>query len=69
MTIGYARADSPLGRLLVAVTHKGVCAVSLGDSGADLVEGLKGEYPGALIARDDEGLGKCYKRYNETDPL
>ena len=30
--IGYAIADSPLGRLLVAATERGVCFVSLADS-------------------------------------
>src|SRR5207244_4000030 len=32
MRINYTIGDSPLGRLLVAATERGVCAVSLGDS-------------------------------------
>jgi AraC family transcriptional regulator of adaptative response/methylated-DNA-[protein]-cysteine methyltransferase len=32
MEIAYATVDSPLGRLLVAGTERGICAVSLGDA-------------------------------------
>jgi len=58
MTIGYTVLDSPLGRLLVAATGRGVCAVSLGEVDADLVEALTQEYPAAEIHRDDVGVGE-----------
>lgn len=51
--ISYTVTDSPLGRLLVAATAKGVCAVGLGDSDAQLTENLRKEYPAAEIERDD----------------
>jgi AraC family transcriptional regulator of adaptative response/methylated-DNA-[protein]-cysteine methyltransferase len=57
MDIKYTIADSPLGRLLVASTEKGVCAVTLGDSDVELEAGLKKEYPAAWIERDDASLG------------
>ncbi|HEX5690118.1 MAG TPA: bifunctional DNA-binding transcriptional regulator/O6-methylguanine-DNA methyltransferase Ada [Roseiflexaceae bacterium] len=47
--IEYTIADSPLGRLLVAATERGVCFVSLGDADADLEAALRSEYPAATI--------------------
>ena len=58
MRIGYTTADSFLGRLLVAATDKGVCAVSLGDSDDELLAALTQEYPAAEIHRDDRGLSE-----------
>lgn len=55
--IAYTIQDSPLGRLLVAATARGVCAVSLGDADAPLEAALAGEYPSAVTARDDAVLG------------
>lgn len=56
MRIDYMIVDSPLGRLLVAATAKGICFVSLGDSDASLETALKEEYPAAEIARADQCL-------------
>jgi AraC family transcriptional regulator of adaptative response/methylated-DNA-[protein]-cysteine methyltransferase len=52
MSIRYTIAPSPLGRLLVAATDRGVCGVSLG-GGASW---LRSEYPRAEIRRDDAGM-------------
>ncbi|MHB1013619.1 MAG: methylated-DNA--[protein]-cysteine S-methyltransferase [Desulfobacteria bacterium] len=54
--IGYTIAGSPLGRLLVAATSRGVCAVKLGDSEVILESELRGEFPEALIRRRDNVL-------------
>jgi AraC family transcriptional regulator of adaptative response/methylated-DNA-[protein]-cysteine methyltransferase len=56
MEISYATADSPLGRLLVAGTERGICSVSLGDSDEALAQGLAAEYPDARIRRDNSRL-------------
>lgn len=53
MTIAYATALSPLGRVLVAATEQGVCAVSLGQTDTALEQSLAAEYPRATIRRDD----------------
>jgi AraC family transcriptional regulator of adaptative response/methylated-DNA-[protein]-cysteine methyltransferase len=45
MNITYSTAASPLGRLLVARTERGVCAVSLADSDRELESRLRREYP------------------------
>ncbi len=56
MTVRYHVADSPLGRLLVAGTERGVCAVQLADSDAGLGVSLRGEFPHAVIEPDDGSL-------------
>lgn len=58
MRVGYTIVDSPLGRLLVGVTERGVCAVCLGDSDAKLEAALAAEYPQAEIRRDEAMLGQ-----------
>ena len=58
MHIGYAIVDCPLGRLLIAATEKGICAVSLGDSDAVLETALHSEYPAAEIQRDGVALSQ-----------
>ncbi len=50
--IGYAVVACPLGRLLVAGTERGICAVKLGDRDSDLEGELRREFPAADIARD-----------------
>jgi AraC family transcriptional regulator of adaptative response/methylated-DNA-[protein]-cysteine methyltransferase len=49
----YAVVDSPLGRLLVAATARGVCAATLGDDDAALEAALAAEYPRAERERAD----------------
>jgi AraC family transcriptional regulator of adaptative response/methylated-DNA-[protein]-cysteine methyltransferase len=51
VTIHYTAVPTTLGLLLVAVTERGVCSVSLGDDEASLVAALRSEYPGAELAR------------------
>jgi AraC family transcriptional regulator of adaptative response/methylated-DNA-[protein]-cysteine methyltransferase len=58
MSIRYTIVDCPLGRLLVGATGRGICAVSLGDSDAELESALFEDYPAAEIGRDEEGLGE-----------
>jgi AraC family transcriptional regulator, regulatory protein of adaptative response / methylated-DNA-[protein]-cysteine methyltransferase len=47
MRIRYAIVDSPLGRLLVGATDRGISAVYLGESDAGLRAALRKEYPRA----------------------
>jgi AraC family transcriptional regulator, regulatory protein of adaptative response / methylated-DNA-[protein]-cysteine methyltransferase len=54
--INYTIAASPFGRLLVAVTERGVCAVQMGDTDAELENDLRAEFPAATIQRDDQAL-------------
>lgn len=56
--IGYTIVDCQLGRLLVAATERGICAVSLGDADTALEAVLAEEYPASQIGRDDGKLGE-----------
>ena len=53
-SIRYACADSPLGRMLIAATDRGVCAIQFARSDGELIEGLKREFPFA-VRKPDEG--------------
>ena len=55
MEIRYTIVDSPLGRLLVGVTDRGVCAVAVGQSDTTLSRELAAEFPDAERTRVDEG--------------
>lgn len=55
--ITYAVVDSPLGRLLVAATTKGLCFVSLSDDDSELIAALHKEFPNAdALTRNDEAI-------------
>jgi AraC family transcriptional regulator of adaptative response/methylated-DNA-[protein]-cysteine methyltransferase len=54
--VTYGIAASPFGRLLVAQTARGVCAVQIGDSDRALEDGLREDYPEAERHRDDDSL-------------
>jgi AraC family transcriptional regulator, regulatory protein of adaptative response / methylated-DNA-[protein]-cysteine methyltransferase len=54
--IRYTCADSPLGRILIAATDKGICSIQFADSDEELEQGLKQEFPFAARRRDDEGM-------------
>ncbi|HEV7743646.1 MAG TPA: bifunctional DNA-binding transcriptional regulator/O6-methylguanine-DNA methyltransferase Ada [Pyrinomonadaceae bacterium] len=54
--INYAIVETPLGRLLVAATSKGVCSVMLGDSDASLKADLFKEFSAAEIRLDEKPL-------------
>ena len=56
--IAYTIAESPFGRILVAGTERGVCAVRLGDDDAALEAELGAEFPAAEVRRDDAALGE-----------
>ena len=58
MAIRYGIAATPLGRLLVGATERGVCAVALGDDDARLLAGLRAEYPLARVERGKADLDR-----------
>ena len=55
-TVRYACSDSPLGRMLIAATDLGVCSIQFARSDAELIEGLKREFPFAVRKPDNGGL-------------
>ncbi|MDR6937088.1 methylated-DNA--[protein]-cysteine S-methyltransferase [Luteibacter sp. 3190] len=54
-SIRYTTTTTPLGRLLVATTAKGICSVTLGADDAALEARLGDEFPYATRERVDEG--------------
>lgn len=56
LRIHYAIVDSDIGRVLVAATPRGVCAVAMGANDERLVRSLEREYPRATIERDQGKL-------------
>jgi AraC family transcriptional regulator of adaptative response/methylated-DNA-[protein]-cysteine methyltransferase len=56
MRINYVMTNSPLGRLLVAATEQGVCALTFGESDADLQAFLQSEFPAAELTCAPERL-------------
>jgi AraC family transcriptional regulator of adaptative response/methylated-DNA-[protein]-cysteine methyltransferase len=61
MFISYAVVECALGRLLVARTERGLCAVRLGDTDEELEAVLFAEFPTAEIRRDDAALSEWIK--------
>jgi AraC family transcriptional regulator, regulatory protein of adaptative response / methylated-DNA-[protein]-cysteine methyltransferase len=56
VTIRFATKATMVGRMLVAVTERGIVAVRFGDSDTALVASLRRDYPGATLCRDVAGL-------------
>ena len=55
--VGYSIVDSPLGRLMVAATSRGVCFVALGEDDESLKTTLEAEFPRAdALERQDEAI-------------
>jgi AraC family transcriptional regulator of adaptative response/methylated-DNA-[protein]-cysteine methyltransferase len=52
----FTTVTTVLGRLLMAATENGVCAVLLGNDDADLEQQLRHEFPHATFERDDQSL-------------
>jgi AraC family transcriptional regulator of adaptative response/methylated-DNA-[protein]-cysteine methyltransferase len=61
MTIQFAIVASPLGRLLVAATALGLCAVRFGENASELERELREEFRAAQVQRDDAALQRYLK--------
>jgi AraC family transcriptional regulator of adaptative response/methylated-DNA-[protein]-cysteine methyltransferase len=55
--IRYATADSPLGRMLVAATERGVCSIVFGKEDREVVDELAQRFPHAQLNQDKSGKG------------
>jgi AraC family transcriptional regulator of adaptative response/methylated-DNA-[protein]-cysteine methyltransferase len=64
--IRYTCADSPLGRMLIAATDRGICAIQFARTDGELMEGLKREFPFAVRKPDDGGLKAWVKALIES---
>lgn len=55
IAIRYTTLATPVGQLLVAATERGICAITLADDDAKLLDELRHEFPGASLSRVDAG--------------
>lgn len=60
--VRFTIASSPLGRMLIAATDKGICAIQFADSDNELQQGLMREFPFAVRRRDDSALAEWKTR-------
>lgn len=58
MEIRHAIADCALGRVLVAASARGICAILLGDDAAELEADLARRFPRARVLAADAALGE-----------
>jgi AraC family transcriptional regulator, regulatory protein of adaptative response / methylated-DNA-[protein]-cysteine methyltransferase len=56
--VRYTIADSPLGRMLIAATDKGICAIQFAASDQQLQQGLIREFPFATRRNDDAAMAE-----------
>jgi AraC family transcriptional regulator, regulatory protein of adaptative response / methylated-DNA-[protein]-cysteine methyltransferase len=56
--VRYTTARSPLGRMLIAATDKGICAIQFADTDEELQQGLMREFPFAVRKRDDAAMAQ-----------
>lgn len=63
--IAYSIVPSPIGRVLVAATENGVCAVKIGASDATLIQDLKREYSAADLSAHDRPRAEWVKAITE----
>ena len=62
LTIQFAIVASPLGRMLVAATPRGLCAVRFGENAMELERSLREEFSAAEIHRDESALRPYVQR-------
>jgi AraC family transcriptional regulator of adaptative response/methylated-DNA-[protein]-cysteine methyltransferase len=56
--IRYTMANSPLGRMLIAATDRGICSIQFADDDGQLQQGLMREFPFATRRRDDAAMAE-----------
>jgi len=56
--VRYTIASSPLGRMLIAATDKGICSIQFADSDSQLQQGLLREFPFATRRQDDDAMAE-----------
>jgi AraC family transcriptional regulator of adaptative response/methylated-DNA-[protein]-cysteine methyltransferase len=60
--VRYTIASSPLGRMLIGATDKGICSIQFADSDEQLQQGLMREFPFAVRRRDDAAMSEWQQR-------
>jgi len=63
VAISFATGESPLGRVMIGTTDRGVCYLQFGDSELELLEQLAAEYPNAEIAPMNEAGSRDFNAW------
>src|SRR6266571_1351687 len=63
LRIQFTIVDSPIGRLLLGATDKGICAVCIGGSDEAVEAALREDYYAADLSRNDEGMKNWAERF------
>jgi Methylated DNA-protein cysteine methyltransferase len=56
MTIKYTITPSPIGKMLIAQSDKGLCTIQIRDKESELERSLRSRFRDSEIARDDKAL-------------
>ena len=56
--VRYTIANSPLGRMLIAATDKGICSIQFANNDDQLQQGLMREFPFATRRRDEAAMAE-----------
>jgi AraC family transcriptional regulator of adaptative response/methylated-DNA-[protein]-cysteine methyltransferase len=56
ITVSYTTIETPVGRVLLAATARGVCFIAIVDSDEEIEAAVRAEYPRADLRRDDDAL-------------
>jgi AraC family transcriptional regulator of adaptative response/methylated-DNA-[protein]-cysteine methyltransferase len=65
-TISYASAETPLGRVLMGATDRGLCFLQFGESKEELLTELKHEYPKASLEEMREPRSPQFRLWMES---
>lgn len=66
VAISCVSAASPLGRMMIGATDRGLCFVAFGDSDEELLERLRREYPAATVAQMSRPYPEPFRRWMEA---
>lgn len=57
ITLKYATTNTPLGRMLVAATEKGICTIAFGEDDMELKSTLRERFPNAELVSENQSDG------------
>jgi AraC family transcriptional regulator, regulatory protein of adaptative response / methylated-DNA-[protein]-cysteine methyltransferase len=63
VAITYAGAESPLGRVMIGATDRGICFLQFGDSDKELLKALGREYPVAVLEPMGEPARPAFRQW------
>lgn len=63
LTIAHALGSTPLGKVMIGATDRGICWLGFGDSAGGLLEDLRREFPAATLVRMPAASRGEFKRW------